>query len=110
MTQAKLGCKFVALHAVKLANSVPYVVQHEWGSQEGEHVRGEGHLGNALLNVHTHNDGVLLVEDTGRQDAQDAGEHCIKLGCFLLLIFHLKTDRNYGFLTNSFCTASQRAC
>ena len=66
MTQAKLGCKCVALHAVKLTDNLPCVVQHKQGSQEGEHVRGEGHLGNALLNVHTHNDGVLLVEDTGR--------------------------------------------
>ena len=73
-------------------------------------MRGEGHLGDALLDVHTHNDGVLLVEDAGRQDAQDAGEYSIKLGCFLLLIFHLKTDHNLKVLTDGFCTTSQRAC
>ena len=65
-----------------------FAVQQEGGGGVAR-AEGEGHLGNALLNVHTHNDGVLLVKDAGRQDAQDAGEHRIKLGCFLLFIFHL---------------------
>lgn len=48
------------------------------------------YLGNPFFDVHTNNDWVLLVEDHLGDDAQDAGEHRIKLGSFLLLILHLQ--------------------
>ena len=57
---------------------------------DGRPWRHSTDLGNALLNVHPDHDGVLLVEDAVRQDAQDAGEDCIELGSLLLLILHLQ--------------------
>ena len=62
-------------------------------------VEGQVYLCNALLYVHSHNDGVLLVEDTVGQNAQDAREDRIKLGTFLLHFFHLEHNSQNALTT-----------
>lgn len=56
---------------------------------EGQHT----YLSNAFFNVYSHHNGILLVENTVRQDAQYAGEDRVKLGSLLLLILHLPTAK-----------------
>ena len=47
------------------------------------------HLGDPVRDLDTQHDGVLLVEDAGGQDGEDAGEHRLEFGRRLLLLFHL---------------------
>ena len=48
------------------------------------------HLGNAFHNICSHNNGVLLVEDAGWKDLEDAREDSIQLGSLLLMLLHLQ--------------------
>lgn len=58
-------------------------------STYGKACAGPAYLGNALCNLHTYNDGVLLVEDAVGQYLEDAWEDGVKLGGLLLFLLHL---------------------
>ena len=48
------------------------------------------HFGDALDDVDAQHDGVLLVEDAGREDLQDAREHGVQARRRLLVLLHLR--------------------
>ena len=67
---------------VKIKNTMPCPGHH------GE--QALAYLCNAFNNIGSHNDWVLLVEDTGRQNPEDARKHSLQLCSLLLMLLDLQ--------------------
>ena len=75
------------------------------------------YLGNAFNNICSHNNGVLLIEDTGWKDFENAGEDGLQLSSLLLMLFDLHSGeqvrRNSIFFPEQrhrFCNSDRLLC